>query len=384
MRQRLPGVWCVAMLLGCKSSDSSQPASQLRFLHTFTSQQAQHVAALLSRQFADIDIVAVPFARARQVLRANIAAKQHCPDVARIDATWLPELVADQMVTPVPSTILDRDVEQNVALLTVVNGQAWAVPHSIDGLVIVRQPELPAPDTTSLARLTASISEFAATMKWPLQLRADGYWAVPWLRADAELLLSNTTLSSTELATKQLQVGNALGTFSSLFGAMAAPSVDDDNQSRAEITRFADRNVGYWIAGSWQLRELPATTRFEISPLINAPLGAQLLVVPSCSTQPELAWKLVQALTDSRMSQALGSADGLLSANAANDVASNPTLSKLRAALSTATPLPSSAATPRLFDDLTPAIRAIIDDDASADDAAAGLIRSWTTMMESK
>ncbi len=370
----------------CSTSDLAAPKDHLRLLHTFSPRQANHVAALLAGKFADVDIVAVPFARARQVLRANLMSQQFCPDVARIDATWLPELVESQLLLP-PLAQFDATAWSATAVaFASYRGKLWAVPHSVDGLVVARRPDLPAPRAATLPELVAAIAQHSRDrgprrpQSWPLQLRADGYWIVPWLRNDAQLL--QTALPTpAQLTEQQPAIAKALASFAGLFGDLAAPRPANGSEATTEAARFVSGAIDYWIAGSWQLGELDAAVPLAVSALPHAPVGAQLFVVPRCAVHAERAWHLIAALTTPEVMREFAVTDGLISPAARPDPQAPRRVLEIHAALQHAVPLPLVPATALLFDDLGPALTAVVDHEATADEAAAGLVRSWTRML---
>ena len=382
------GLWAISIGLGasaCGTTELAVPQDHVRLLHTFSPRQAKHVAALLAGKFSDVDLVAVPFARARQVLRANVASQQHCPDVARIDATWLPELVESQLLLPPPPQFNVNAWSPIALALASYQAQLWAVPHSIDGLVVARRPELPAPVATTLPALITALTLHSGDrakrpQSWPLQLRADGYWFVPWLRSDAQLVQSSLPTAA-QLAEQQPAIAHALASFAALFGELAAPRPTNGSEAATEASRFTSGSIDYWIAGSWQLGELDTGVAFAVSGLPQAPIGGQLFVVPRCAKHVDRAWQLIAALTAPEVMLEFAVQDGLISPAATPDPRTPRRVRALHHALLTAVPLPQTPATARLFDDLGPALTAVVDHEATADEAAAGLVRGWTRLL---
>lgn len=361
----------------CSRDAAPSTNNRVRFLHTFSPRQASHVAALLAPEFADVDLVAVPFARGRHVLRANLAAVAHCPDLARIDATWLPELVEADLLQPTPANFHAADWTPVAQALATYRSQLWAVPHSIDGLMVARRPPLPPPTAATLPALLAAIAQQPPQAnQWRMQLRADGYWMVPWLRNETQLFHHDLPTPA-QLAEQQPALARALAAFAELFAGAAAPRPPNGNEATIEASRFIDGTVGYWIAGSWQLGELAPEVNVAVSPLPHAPVGGQLFVVPRCALHGARAWQLVATLTSPAAMLRLAQQDGLVSPAAVADPQLPSRVQAMRAALQTGEPLPQAAATARLFDDLAPAMMAVIDHEATADEAAAGLVRSW-------
>ncbi|HEY0251443.1 MAG TPA: hypothetical protein VGC41_07935, partial [Kofleriaceae bacterium] len=167
-------LWLVA---GCGAP--SAPARPIRFLTTFSPRETELFHRTIAERGLAVDVSLVPFARGHQVITELLRAGKDCPDLIRIDATWLPSLVDAKVLAPPPAALqtgwapLGKDLAE-------IAGTQWAVPQSIDGLVVVRLAATPAPADPSIAALTAAA---AKTGPHSLGLRVDGYWFVPWLRA---------------------------------------------------------------------------------------------------------------------------------------------------------------------------------------------------------
>lgn len=338
-----------AMSAACAEPDP--PLPPLRFFHTFSPSEAQAVAATLPAP-ESIAWMPVPFARGRNALHTLLAQQATCPDVLRIDATWLDELVAVNALRPVPSQLQSGSWTQVLVELARRGTETWAIPHTIDGLVVVRAPHAPEPPSATLAAFTAAVASQATLV------RADGYWLVPWLRAN-HVALPPATADATQIQ----RLTAALASFAEIAGPRGATVPLGQH---AEAAAFASGQLRYWIAGSWQV---PAGATVSALPL--APLGAQLLAVPRCATQPERSWALIAALVAPAALAKLGG--NLLPALAPPP----PAMAATAAALATATPLPANILTPRMFDDAGPALWAVISGDATAAEAATGLATAW-------
>src|SRR5262249_38962945 len=129
----------------------------------------------------------VPFARGQQVISEILRAGKDCPDLIRIDATWLPGLVDAKLLAAPPAAMTSLDWSAEAAALAKLDNMWWAVPQTVDGLVVVRDASSPAPASASIDDLVAA-ARSARAVPHPLGVRVDGYWALPWLRAEgAEL-----------------------------------------------------------------------------------------------------------------------------------------------------------------------------------------------------
>src|SRR5262249_34921627 len=122
----------------------------------------------------------VPFARGQQVIGEILRAGVDCPDLIRIDATWLRSFTGD-LLLPVPEALARLDWTPEAAAL----GGGLGVPQAVDGLVIVRDRARPAPASSSIGDLVAAArAAVAPASPHPLGVLVDGYWFVAWLRAE--------------------------------------------------------------------------------------------------------------------------------------------------------------------------------------------------------
>jgi len=113
-----------------------------------------------------------------------------------------------------------------------------------------------------------------------------------------------------------------------------------------------------------------------------APLGGQVFVVPACAGDPDAAWRLARDLTAPALQAQWGRAFGIVPTTEQAVAGAGELAGGFRRALATARPLPRHPASPELFDDLTPAVRAVVAGDATADEALAGVTRAWTRVLE--
>ncbi|MEO8706372.1 MAG: hypothetical protein ABI867_40455 [Kofleriaceae bacterium] len=349
-------------VVGCGGDTPAPPA--IRFLHTFGSDETELFNATIAERGLAVDSSLVPFARGQQVIGEILRAGTSCPDLIRIDATWLPALRGELVAPPPALAALDWTAE--AAALA----DGIAVPQSVDGLVVVRDRDRPAPASPSLEDLIAAARAAKRGEAYPLGLRVDGYWLVPWLRANGVDLAIDGGIDADGAE-------RALATFAGLFGDLAAPPPPAGNETPDEIRHWHSGELAYWVTGPWQLGRLRDRDRLAISPLARAPRGGQLLVVPRCAKRPDDGWRLAGELTDLAVEARFAESFGTLPTRKAALEAAPPLARALAEALRTAEPLPRDPRTPLLFDDLNPALAAVIAGDATASEAIAGVRRSW-------
>jgi ABC-type glycerol-3-phosphate transport system substrate-binding protein len=297
--------------------------------------------------------------------------------VVRIDATWLPGLVAGGLLVEPPPELVALDWSPEAAALAQLEGRWWGLPQSLDGLLVLRKIGTPPPASPSLADLVAA-AEAARTPDRPLPLsvRVDGYWFVPWLRVEGGELDGIAGDGAVRAVTR----------LAALFGTLAPPPPPAGTESQEEMRRWRDDKIAYWITGPWQLAELGPTPReirdIAVSALTGAPRGGQLLVVPRCTRHPGEGWRLARELTSLEVEARFAEQFAIVpTRRAALDQA--PELARAAyEALRGATMLPRKPVTPLLFDDLNPALAAVVAGDATADEAIAGVRRSWRRLTQ--
>ncbi len=366
-RVRMLPAWLV-VAAAC-SSEHTAP-TPIRFLHTFGPEETELFNATLAERGLAVESSLVPFARGQQVISEILGAGTNCPDLIRIDATWLPGFVAAGLLQPVPAALAQLDwLPEAVALASTDTGVA-AVPATVDGLIVIRDGAAPAPQSSSIDDLIlATRAAQHAGRPQPLGLRVDGYWLVPWLRAhDADLAVGKI---DSDGATK------AVDAFASLFGELVPPPPPAGGEAPDEIRRWTAHEVAYWITGPWQVGALRDRERLSVSALAHAPRGGQLLVVPACAKRPADGWKLASELTGVDVQRRFAEAFATVPTRTASLAAAPALVHAIYAALRAAEPLPRSPLTPLLFDDLNPALAAVITGDATAAEAVDGVRRGW-------
>jgi ABC-type glycerol-3-phosphate transport system substrate-binding protein len=377
------------------SGERSAPAP-IRFLHTFGAEETERFNATMAERGIAVDSSLVPFARGQQVIGEILRAGERsagplesgragtaCPDLIRIDATWLPGYVAGGLLLPVPAELVTLDWLPEAAALVAPTGAPWyALPQTVDGLLVIRDEAAPAPASPAIADLVAAARAAKhADRPHPLGLRVDGYWLVPWLRADGADLAVD--------AIADQGAARALGAFASLFGQLAPPPPPAGGEAPDEIRRWTGHEIAYWVTGPWQVGALAPgggaegardRNRLKVTALAHAPRGGQLLVVPTCAKRPAEGWRLAAELTSIEVERTFASAFATVPTRRAALDASPELVRDLYAALRTAEMLPRSPLTPLLFDDINPALAAVVGGEATADEAIEGVRRGWARL----
>jgi ABC-type glycerol-3-phosphate transport system substrate-binding protein len=361
---RLP---LVLLAIGCGNS-AAPPARQIRFLHTFGPEETELFNKLSVERGIAVDSSLVPFARGQQVIGEILRAGKNCPDLIRIDATWLSGLHAAGLLRPVPEPLAKLDWTPEA--IAMVGTPARGVPQTVDGLVVVRDSSRPAPISPTIDDLVAAArATRTASSPYPLGVRVDGYWFVPWLRAEG-----------VDLAPASIEgegAVRALTKFTALFGDVAPPPPPAGSEAPDELRRWHAHEVAYWVTGPWQLGMLEVRDRLVITPLAKAPRGGQVLVVPACAQDPEGGWRLAGELADVAVQQKFATAFTTVPTRISALAGTTPLVRSIYEALRSAEPLPAAPHTPLLFDDLNPALAAVITHDATPAEAAEGIRRGW-------
>jgi ABC-type glycerol-3-phosphate transport system substrate-binding protein len=357
----------VALAL-CACGDRPKPAP-IRFLHTFSAAETELFNATIAERGLVVDSSIVPFARGQQVISEILRAGTSCPDLIRIDATWLVAL--EPQLAPVPQGLRDVDwLPDAIALVSGEGASFTAVPETVDGLFVVRDATMAAPASASVDDLVSTARAARGEHRmYPLGVRVDGYWLVPWLRANGANL--GATAIDGGGAPK------ALADFAALFGDVAPPPPPAGSEAPDELRRWNAHEVAYWVTGPWQVGELTERTRVAVSPLAHAPRGGQLLVVPKCAKHPDEGWALATELTSVTTQTRFAELFATIPSRAGALAAAPPLVRAMHDALAQAEVLPHTAVTPLLFDDLNPALAAVVSHDATPDEAVAGVRRAW-------
>jgi len=366
-----------AALLACACAcrePSARPA--IRFLHTFGSDETELFNAAMAERGIAVEPLLVPFARGRQVISEILAAGTDCPELIRIDATWLPGLVAAGVLVEPPPQLASLDWSPEAAALAQLGGVWWSLPQSLDGLIVIRDVATPAPASPSVPDLVAAASAArTAARRYPLSVRVDGYWFVPWLRSEGGELAAPDGIAGDGAV-------RAMERLAALFGDVTPPLPASGREDADELGRWRAGEVAYWLTGPWQFAGLPDRERVAVSALAGAPRGGQLLVVPRCAKRPDEGWRLASELTSLAVEVRFAEAFAMVPTRSAA-IGTAPALSRaVYDALRGAAMLPRVPVTPLLFDDLNPALAAVVAGDASAGEAAAGVSRGWRRLIQ--
>jgi len=367
----------IALSLGGGASGCGEPAPTppaIRFLHTFGKAETELFNATMVERGLAVESQLVPFARGQQVINDILRARTDCPDLIRLDATWLPALVQANLLAEVPAPLTARDWSPEAAALGQLHGLWWALPQSVDGLMVLRERATPPPASPQLGDLLiAARAARTPALRYPLGVRVDGYWFVPWLRNDGGDLAPDGIAGDGAV--------RAMTELAALFGDVAPPPPSDGSEDFEERRRWNAREVAYWITGPWALGELRDQAPIAVSPLADAPRGGQLLVVPRCAHHPEDGWRLAGELTSLPVEARFAAAFAAVPTRLAALEGAPELLRMAYDALRSSTMLPREPVTPLLFDDLNPALAAVVAGDATAEEAIAGVRRGWQRLL---
>ena len=373
------------LIAACGGSDAPREARGIRLLHTFGARESELLDAALATwsDRGPVTTSLVPFARGQTVVGELLRAGRDCPDLIRIDATWLPALAREGLLAPAPPEVLARDWLPEARALADDRGTVWAAPQTVDGLVIVLGPAAanlrgaPPASIDALVR-DAADAQAAGAAKWGLGLRVDGYWVVPFLRAAGADVADGSTGA---LGIDQPNASTAVARFASLFGNVAPPASAPGQEAADEARRFRAGEIAMLVSGPWALGDAGDLDALRVWPMPDAPRGGQLLVVPRCAADAKGAWALAMHLTDPDVQLAWARAIGTVPTTRTALDQSPRVVREAYAALGGARPLPRDPVTALLFDDLTPAVAAVVSGDATADEAMAGVARAWSRLL---
>jgi arabinogalactan oligomer/maltooligosaccharide transport system substrate-binding protein len=376
--------------------DAERPPPEARFWHTFSAEQTAALHELLAARGRPIETTLVPFARGQTLIdEALRRGAADCPDLIRIDATWLPGLVEAGALAPLDDGWLaGRDLLPEAAELGRHAGAAYGVPQTLDGLALIyrRGDAIEAamtPPPATLAALLAVARGATVGHRHGLGIRVDGYWWLAFLRAAGGDVLDPV---SGQLGVDRPEAIASLAAFAALVGpgGIAPPPGAPGEEARELTRRFARGDIAIAVDGPWAVWELSGgrPDALDVAPFPRAaggapaaPLGAQLLVVPRCAARPEAALALAAALLDPAVQADWARRFGVVPTTAAGLAGGGRMAQRFHAALAAARPLPRHPVAAEMFDDLTPAIEAVVAGDATADEALAGVARAWRRLL---
>jgi arabinogalactan oligomer/maltooligosaccharide transport system substrate-binding protein len=393
------------------SDDAPAAPARIRLWHTFNPAETAELNQTLTEWTgAPVETSMAPFGRGLAILRGDLAQGRDCPDLVRVDATWLPGLVRDQLLAPVPADVAgQRDFLPEALELASAGGALHGLPQAMDGLAILYREQAvagqPWPPAT-MDELVATARALTSGNRHGLGLRVDGYWFVPFLRAWGPGLLPNADASLGQarepirLGIETPEAASALARFAALFGpgGIAPPPSPPDNVDSDEIRRFRAGELAAVVNGPWAVAGLignetgnqtgndsrGADRGFGVAPLPGAPLGGHSWAVPRCARQPRDALALALFLTAPERQAAWARRLGVIPTTRAGLDQSDAFVRSFHAALAQARPLPRHPITPALFDDLSPAVAAAVSGNAEPAEALAGVARAWRRLLESQ
>ncbi|MCG8420632.1 MAG: extracellular solute-binding protein [Proteobacteria bacterium] len=383
--------WTVALTgLSCASSG---PKSELRirFWHAFQGEEIdvlnRTLAAWRPDERISVEPVRETFARGSIMLRQILVKGENCPDLARIDATWLPGLAGDQLLTPLPDRHLSplRWLDRAIELVR-YRGVVYGIPQSIDGLALIHRTaevaasSIPWPPR-SADELFTSARSLVGAGRYRVGIRVDGYWFVPFLRQWGGSLVD---VESGRLGIDTPASAAALTRFAELVKTVAPPPPPLGREAQDEARRFRAGSLPIVISGPWAVIDLTGgdTTGVAVSALPGAPLGGQVLVVPRCATSPDRAWKLAEYLTSPEVQANWARRLAVIPTTEAAVDRAGDFVKQFYRALSGARPLPRHPITPELFDALNRAVAAVVAGNATAAEALAGVARAWSRLCQ--
>jgi arabinogalactan oligomer / maltooligosaccharide transport system substrate-binding protein len=378
------------LLLACGDGAVTPRAEpRIKLWHTFDPTGTEALNAVLP---GDVEPTLLPFARAQTIVARELATGRDCPDLVRIDATWLPGLARDGLLLPVPERLAARDWLPEASELASFGGVGYGLPQAIDGLALLyRTDAVTGTGVTwppqTMGELLAAAHRITSTGddRWGLGVRVDGYWFLPFLRAWGGTVIDP---HRGVLGIDSPEAARALERFAELFGAggIVPPPPPSGSEASDEVRRFRAGSPPIAINGPWVVADLTGgdTRGLGVAPLPldrhgrpTAPRGAQLLVVPRCAGAAEAAWALANDLTAPALQADWARRFGVVPTTAAGLRDAGAFAQAFYEALRQARPLPQHPLTAELFDDLNPAIAAVVAGDATGAEALAGVGRAW-------
>ncbi len=365
------GLIALLLVFSCGRSEP-QSNNALQFWHTFNPEES----AALQRWLADstehsVIATILPFARASARFRSALQ-EGNCPDLVRMDATRIPGLARSQIIAPVPTTVWQqRTWLPEAENLVLHEGQFYGLPQSLDGLALVRRRD--SAGHWPFASI-AELEELAGSMG----ILIDGYWFLAFLRAGGSSLPGADGLPS--IANPEATA--ALTRFAALFArGLAMDLLEERVPSRAMATAFREGKIAVALAGPWDLRALSGgpIDSLEVAafPGEVAPRGGQVLVVPRCSKNSTQSWQLALELTAPALQATWATKLGMIPVTHQGLERAGRVANEFYQALDGARMLPRHPHAPKFFDDLTPAVMAVVGGDATAEEALQGVDRAW-------
>lgn len=363
-----------ATMPACAHERPTEDAT-LQFWHTFNREESAALQSWLDRsEHPPVTPTILPFAMASVRVRSALADGL-CPDLVRMDATRIPGLAAQKLISEVPKSVwAARTWLPEARDLVRYEGTAYGVPQSLDGLALIHKRGLAAP----AMKTVQDFEEFLAHSKTRVGMLIDGYWLLPFLRAEGARLPDANGVPTINTP----NAARALAHFASFFKkGLAYDVIDERSPTRAIVRAFHRNEIGFVLSGPWDLGALANGTPEALTilpfPGAHAPRGGQVLVVPRCSTRASKAWELALAMSAPKLQAEWATSLGSIPVTAIGLEEAGPLANAFYRALEGTSPLPRHARAPELFDDLSPAVSAVVSGDATAEEALAGVARGW-------
>lgn len=235
------------------------------------------------------------------------------PDVIRLNAFLLPDLVARGLLAPLPTALsAQADLPPLLQQMSEVAGTTYCLPHEANTLALLynrthfdtAQLAYPTADWTwETLRTTAEQLTDADTGRYGLVLPADFSRWLPFLYGAGGTVTASTALSMTINSPAGL---TALEFYSNLvLDGMAATPVGLGNTWAGEA--FAQEHAAMSIEGNWMipyLAEAAPTLAYGVAPLPAGPTGQATLAFVNCyaisagTADRMAAVALIELLTD--------------------------------------------------------------------------------------
>jgi multiple sugar transport system substrate-binding protein len=348
----------------------------LKFWHTFNQDESAALQTWLSKtEKRSVVTTILPFAVANIRVRSAIA-EGACPDLLRIDSTRIPGLVESELIRKVPSEVWQQRNWLGEAVdLVHYRGSPYGLPQSVDGLALIRKRNR---DIVWPIQSLDELEKLSTANGPRIGMLIDGYWALAFLRAEGGALPTSGAPPNIHSP----QSIRAVERFAALFRTgVAMDLLDERSPSRAMIRAFRNDEIDIAFTGPWDLRALangnPETLEVSAFPGAHAPRGGQVLVVPTCTESAPQAWELALALTAPKLQAEWAKTLGTIPVTTDGLKDAGPLANAFYQALVGTSPIPRHVRAPELFDDLSPAVLAVVGGDATAEEALAGVNRAW-------
>lgn len=380
------------------SSDATNAATntrRIRLWHTFNPAETEALNEVLSARGGthQVEGTLLPFQRGQTILREVVESGAECPDLVRIDATWIPELARAGLLAQVPPAVAaERRWLAEAGDLARDRGVDYALPQSIDGLALIyKESAVGAVDwpPATVNALIATARRLTEGGNHGLGVRVDGYWFAAFLRGWGGELLDPST---GYLGIDQPIAEQSLDRFADFFGArgIAGPPPPTGNEAQDEVRRFRAGALAVVMNGPWAATDLGAgdLAGLGVAPFPSgpdgrpaAPRGGQMFAVPTCAREPVAAWALALELTEPALQASWARRFGVVPTTADALADAGPFSQAFYRALQRARPLPRHPISAEIFDDLNPAIAAVVAGDATSAEALEGAMRAWTRLL---